>query len=129
MAAAATVFEAVQRLVESGPELDIALRAALESMRRQPIDVAAKRDFEARLGAIAAAWEGVAGVLDNVRQVAQDAQEEHRALVAENAALKLRVTTLESDLREWIDEFEPDADPQRPAMFSNLRTAFRAFSR
>jgi hypothetical protein len=42
-------------------------------------------------------------------------------------ALELRIAALESDLDEWRTEYEPDADPSRPAFFSNIRRAVSVF--
>ena len=41
-------------------------------------------------------------------------------------SLESRIRELEADNRAWQQEYEPDADPRRPAFFSNLRHAFAA---
>ena len=41
-------------------------------------------------------------------------------------ALNKRIKELESDVQVWRQEYEPDGDPDRPALFSNLRHAFAA---
>lgn len=114
--------EAAQLLDRVAPTLDEALKGALEEMHRQPMDVAQRRDIEKRLQGIGEAWKEVLAAIKEIAKLSESAAKDDRLLRA-------RIVELEGELREWQEEYEPDTDPNRPPMFSNVRAAIRAFRR
>jgi hypothetical protein len=126
---AKSVSEAIDLLTSRVPDLASALEGVLDELRRQPRTVAEKRDTDNRLKAIGAAFIGVRDAILELRGLAVAADAEHQNMLQITVALTSRIRELEADIKEWQQEYEPDSDPERPAMLSNIRQALHAFSR
>lgn len=134
MGAAETVFESVRELATRMPAMSEALDRVMAELQRQPRSINEKRSFDARMAGVSAAFQGLWDAANRVQAQAGEAEKERQFLFQQRAdmlremsALQQRVATLERELAEWQDEYEPDSAPDRPALFSNVRRALAVF--
>lgn len=135
MADAAEVsYRAIKVMASKAPDLEAALARALTELNQTPRSVEERRAFETWRSGVTGALHGLIETIAHVADQAEKARAEQLRerqeladLRGELVALRATVEQLTGELREWQDEYEPDANPNRPAWFSNLRRAIAAF--
>ena len=124
MSQAPDAYQLLEGFAGQAPEIADAIRLAMDKWTRGPKPLSVRSQLEQMRDEVLPMLETYVSAAESMRQAAIMASLDHEATVRENAQLQQRVAALEGSL-QWRRDHVSDQGSQCPALFSNVRHAFR----